>query len=104
VEVKAVAKFQPLAWLRQSKARTAKSNKLGVVVLRCNGQGTVVSEYAALLPMHALMELLFKAGYVKIAGDIDWEKAMVRCSQCGNWRVKFWECKACGKEDKNADL
>ena len=104
VEVKAVAKFQPLAWLRQSKARTTKSNKLGVVVLRCNGQGTAVSDYAALLPMHALMELLVKAGYVKIAGDIDWEKAMVRCSQCGNWRVKFWECKACGEEDKNADL
>ena len=104
IEVKAVAKFQPLAWLRQSRARTAKSGNLGVVVLRCNGQGQNVSEYAALLPLSALVELLRKAKYNDLPPDIDWDKASVRCDSCGNWKIKWWECKACGKEAPNADV
>ena len=104
LEVKAVTKFQPLAWLRQSRARTIKNGNLGVIVLRCNGQGTNVPEYAALLPFSALVELLRKAGYEKLPADIDWNRSLVRCSDCGNWKVKWWECKACGKEADNADL
>ena len=102
--MKAVAKFQPLAWLRQSRARTTKNGNLGVVVLRCNGQASNVSEYAALLPFSALVELLRKAGYTKLPADIDWDKSLVRCNDCGNWKVKWWECKACGKEADNADV
>lgn len=51
-----------------------------------------------------LVELLRKADYDKIPVDIDWEKTMVRCTSCGNWKVKWWECKACGKEADNADV
>ena len=104
IEVKAVAKFQPLAWLRQSRARTAKSGNLGVVVLRCNGQGQNVSEYAALLPLSALVELLRKAKYNDLPPEIDWDKTLVRCDSCGDWKIKWWECKACGKEKNNADV
>ena len=104
IEVKAVAKFQPLAWLRQSRARTAKSGNLGVVVLRCNGQGQNVSEYAALLPLSALVELLRKAKYNNLPPEIDWDKTLVRCDSCGDWKIKWWECKACGKEKNNADV
>ena len=104
IEVKAVAKFQPLAWLHQSRARTAKSGNLGVVVLRCNGQGQNVSEYAALLPLSALVELLRKAKYNDLPPEIDWDKTLVRCDSCGDWKIKWWECKACGKEASNANL
>jgi hypothetical protein len=104
LEVKAVAKFQPLAWLRQSRARTTKNGNLGVVVLRCNGQGTNVSEYAALLPFSALVELLRKADYDRIPPDIDWEAASERCNQCGSWKIKNWRCNTCGKEATNADV
>ena len=104
IEVKAVAKFQPLAWLRQSRARTTKNGNLGVVVLRCNGQRQNVSEYAALLPLSALVELLRKAKYNGLPPNIDWDKASVRCDSCGNWKIKWWECKACGKEASNADV
>ncbi len=94
VEVKGVAKFAPLAWLRQSKARTTKSGKLGVVVLRCNGQGTLVSEYAALLPLHALVELLLRAGYDKIPLELN----PIRCNKCGGWIIEKMECTDCGAQ------
>jgi hypothetical protein len=58
-----------------------------------------------MLPLGDLVELLRKAGYEKLPGEIDWEKSMIRCSDCGNWKVKHWECKACGKEETdNANL
>ena len=104
VEVKAVAKFAPLAWLRQSRARTTKTGNLGVVVLRCNGQGQNVSEYAALLPLSALVELLKKADYHRLPGNIDWEASSVRCDKCGSWMIKNWKCKTCEKEATNANL
>jgi hypothetical protein len=91
LEVKAVTKFAPLAWLRQSKARTTKTGNLGVVVLRCNGQGALVSEYAALLPLHALVELLLKANYEKLPPNIDWDAAIERCDLCGSQKIKWWE-------------
>lgn len=91
VEVKAVAKFAPLAWLRQSRARTTKSGKLGVVVLRCNGQESNVSEYAALMPFSTLVQLLLEAGYHKIPLELN----PIRCNQCGGWIIEEMECKTC---------
>lgn len=58
-EVKARASFEPLAWLKQAKQRKG----LPVVVLRCNGQGENVADYAALLPFAHLVALLQEAGY-----------------------------------------
>ena len=56
IEVKAVTKFSPLAWIKQIKER--KSDKLGFVILRCNGQGEKPEDYIALMPLNRLMELL----------------------------------------------
>ena len=56
IEVKAVTKFSPLAWMKQVKSR--KSDKLSFVVLRCNGQGEKVEDYVVLLPMNEFMRLL----------------------------------------------
>ena len=92
VEVKSVAKFAPLAWLRQSRARTTKSGKLGVVVLRCNGQGEMsVPDFAAILPFSSLVQLLLEAGYDKIPLELN----PIRCNQCGGWIIEKMECKTC---------
>jgi hypothetical protein len=56
IEVKAVTKFSPLAWIKQTKSR--KSDKLGFVVLRCNGQGEKVGDYVVLLPLDDFMKVL----------------------------------------------
>ncbi len=106
VEVKARNSLDIKGTLRQIKARTSKSGELGFACFRLNGQGEAsVEEFVCMLPLSDLVELLRKAGYEKIPGDIDWEKAMIRCNSCGNWKVKQWECKACGKEEAdNADV
>jgi hypothetical protein len=56
VEVKAVTKFSPKAWINQIKER--KSDKLGFVVLRCNGQGEKAGDYVVLLPLSEFMKVL----------------------------------------------
>jgi hypothetical protein len=56
IEVKAVTKFSPLGWIKQIKER--KSDKLGFVVLRCNGQGEKAGEYVVLLPLQDFMKVL----------------------------------------------
>lgn len=56
IEVKAVTKFSPLGWIKQIKER--KSDKLGFVVLRCNGQGEKAGEYLVLLPLQDFMKVL----------------------------------------------
>lgn len=56
IEVKAVTKFSPLRWIKQIKER--KSDKLGFVVLRCNGQGEKAGEYVVLLPLQDFMKVL----------------------------------------------
>lgn len=56
IEVKAVTKFSPLSWIKQIKER--KSDKLGFVVLRCNGQGEKAGEYVVLLPLQDFMKVL----------------------------------------------
>lgn len=106
IEIKARNSLDIKGTLRQIKARTDKSGKLGFACFRLNGQGEAsVGEFVCMLSLVDLVQLLRKAGYEKIPGDIDWERAMVRCTDCGNWKVKLWECKACGKEEAdNADV
>jgi len=57
-EVKARAGFQPKAVLSQIKARTAISGELGFAVLRLNGQGSDVRDYAAIIRFEDLLPLL----------------------------------------------
>jgi hypothetical protein len=64
-----------------------------------------VEQFVCMLPLGDLVELLRKAGYDRLPPDIDWEASSVRCESCGNWKIKQWECKACGKEKAdNADV
>ena len=105
MEIKARNSLDIKGTLRQIKARTDKSGKLGIACFRLNGQGEAsVGEFVCMLSLVDLVQLLRKAGYDKIPPDIDWEASSVRCDSCGNWKIKWWECKACGKEKNNADV
>lgn len=92
-EVKARTGFQPKQVLAQIKARTDKSGKLGFAVLRLNGQGEDVREYAAVIRFEDLVDLLLRAGYDKIPAQLN----PVRCAKCGEWVIEGMECKACAK-------
>ena len=91
VEVKARASFQPLAWLKQSKARTSVSGELGFCVLRLNSQGEQAHEYAALIRLGDLLPLLqLKYGHLDTEpteADID------RCTGCGSYMIR--KCLTC---------
>jgi hypothetical protein len=105
IEVKARNSLDIKGTLRQIKARTSKSGELGFACFRLNGQGEAsVEEFVCMLTLGDLVELLRKAGYHRIPGEVDWDKTLVRCGDCGNWKIKWWECKACGKEANNADV
>jgi len=105
MEIKARNSLDIKGTLRQIKARTEKSGKLGIACFRLNGQGEAsVGEFVCMLSLVDLVQLLRKAGYDKIPPEIDWEASSVRCDSCGNWKIKWWECKACGKEENNADV
>jgi hypothetical protein len=105
IEIKARNSLDIKGTLRQIKARTDKTGELGFACFRLNGQGEAsVGEFVCMLPLSDLVQLLRKAGYTKIPGDIDWEKAMVRCDNCGSWRVKHWSCKTCDTKEINANL
>jgi hypothetical protein len=106
IEIKARNSLDIKGTLRQIKARTAKSGDLGFACFRLNGQGEAsVEEFVCMMTLGDLVQLLRKAGYEKLPADIDWDKTLVRCSDCGNWKIKWWECKACGKEEaNNADV
>jgi hypothetical protein len=97
-EVKARAGFQPKAVLAQIKARTAKSGELGFAVLRLNGQGSDVREYAAIIRLEDLLPLLqLKYGHLSIEpteADID------RCTGCGSYMIK--RCLTCQPMITNA--
>jgi hypothetical protein len=101
VEIKATAKFSYLQWVKQQSARTAKSGKLGFIVWRCNGQATKVHEYAALVPLEVLIDLLLKAGYGEMPHDVR-ELDPIRCKMCGGWSFKE-TCKMC-ESDPDANL
>jgi hypothetical protein len=101
IEVKARSDFQPLAWLRQSKARTEKSGEMSLVCVRMNGQGEKVEDYLAFLPFGTLVELLVKAGYTDFKEDsVNLEP--IYC-KCGNTIMKGSSCHICEKLN-NADL
>jgi hypothetical protein len=90
-EVKARAGFQPKAVLAQIKARTVTSGELGFAVLRLNGQGEDVREYAAIIRFEDLLELL-KIKYAHI--DIQPTEADIeRCSGCGSYMIR--RCLTC---------
>ena len=105
IEIKARNSLDIKGTLRQIKARTAKTGELGFACFRLNGQGMAsVEEFVCMLTLGDLVQLLLKADYNKIPPDIDWEAAIERCTDCGNQKIKWWECKACGKEADNANL
>ena len=98
-EVKARTGFQPKAVLSQIKARTAISGELGFAVLRLNGQGEDVREYAAIIRLEDLLPLLkLKYGHLDkepTEADID------RCSGCGSYMIR--KCLTCQPMTTNAN-
>jgi hypothetical protein len=91
VEVKARSGFQPLAYLKQLKARTSVSGELGFGVIRLNGQGEDAREYAAIIRLEDLLPLLtLKYGHLSsepTEADID------RCNGCGSYMIQ--RCLTC---------
>jgi hypothetical protein len=85
VEVKARAGFQPLAYLKQLKARTSTSGELGFGVIRLNGQGEDAAEYCAIIRLADLLPLLIlKYGHLdKEPTDADID----RCTACGTYMI-----------------
>ena len=98
VEVKARAGFQPLAYIKQLKARTAISGELGFGVIRLNGQGEDAREYAAIIRLEDLLPLLIlKYGHLTnepTEADID------RCTACGSYMIR--KCLTCQPMITNA--
>jgi hypothetical protein len=98
VEVKARASFQPLAWIKQYRARTAVSGELGFCVMRLNGQGEDASEYACIIRLADLLPLLqLKYGHLTsepTEADID------RCAGCGSYMIQ--RCLTCQPTTTNA--
>jgi hypothetical protein len=97
-EVKSRTGFQPLAYLRQLKARTDISGELGFGVLRLNGQGEDAAEYACIIRLADLLPLLIlKYGHLDkepTEADID------RCSGCGSYMIR--RCLTCQPTITNA--
>ena len=91
VEVKARAGFQPLAYLKQLKARTSTSGEMGFGVIRLNGQGEDAAEYCAIIRLADLLPLLIlKYGHLdKEPTDADID----RCSGCGSYMIR--KCLTC---------
>ena len=105
VEIKARNSLDIKGTLRQIKARTSKSGELGFACFRLNGMGTAsIEEFVCMLTLGDLVELLRKADYDRIPPGIDWEAAIERCESCGTQKIKWWECKTCGKEAPNANV
>ena len=97
VEVKARAGFQPLAYLKQLKARTSISGELGFGVIRLNGQGEDAGDYACVIRLADLLPLLIlKYGHLDKEPT---EADITRCS-CGSWMIG--ECKTCQPTITNA--
>ncbi len=91
VEVKARAGFQPKAVLSQIKARTAISGELGFAVLRLNGQGVDVREYAAIIRLEDLLPLLeLKYGHLDKEPT---DASIDRCGGCGSYMIR--RCLTC---------
>jgi len=90
VEVKARAGFQPLAYIKQLKARTSISGELGFGVIRLNGQGEDAGEYCVIRLADLLPLLILKYGHLTSEptdADID------RCTSCGSYKIQ--RCLTC---------
>jgi hypothetical protein len=98
VEVKARSGFQPLAYLRQLKARTSVSGELGFGVIRLNGQGEDAREYAAIIRLEDLLPLLqLKYGHLD---NQPTEADINRCLGCGSYMIR--KCLTCQSTNTNA--
>ena len=90
-EIKSRTGFQPLAYIKQYKARTAISGELGFAVLRLNGQGENAEDYACVIRLGDLLPLLqLKYGHITsepTEADID------RCTGCGSYMIR--KCLTC---------
>jgi hypothetical protein len=97
-EVKSRTGFQPLAYIKQYKARTAISGELGFAVLRLNGQGENAEDYACVIRLGDLLPLLqLKYGHITsepTEADID------RCTGCGSYMIQ--RCLTCQPMTTNA--
>ena len=97
-EVKARTGFQPLAYMKQLKARTSITGELGFGVLRLSGQGEDAAEYCAIIRLADLLPLLqLKYGHLDkepTESDID------RCSGCGSYMIR--RCLTCQPMTTNA--
>ena len=97
-EVKARTGFQPLAYMKQLKARTSITGELGFGVLRLSGQGEDAAEYCAIIRLADLLPLLqLKYGHLDkepIEADID------RCTVCGSYKIR--RCLTCQPMTTNA--
>jgi hypothetical protein len=98
-EVKSRTGFQPLAYLRQLKARTSVSGELGFACLRLNGQGESPEDYACIIRLEDLLPLLqLKYGHLSsdpTEADID------RCTGCGSYMIK--RCLTCHPTTTHAE-
>jgi len=98
-EVKARTGFQPLAYMKQLKARTSITGELGFGVLRLSGQGEDAAEYCAIIRLADLLPLLIlKYGHLDkepTEADID------RCSGCGSYMIR--RCLTCQPMTTNAN-
>jgi hypothetical protein len=98
-EVKSRTGFQPLAYLRQLKARTSVSGELGFACLRLNGQGESPEDYACIIRLEDLLPLLqLKYGHISsdpTEADID------RCTGCGSYMIK--RCLTCHPTTTHAE-
>jgi hypothetical protein len=93
VEIKARASLDLKGTLRQIHARTSKSGLLGFACFRLNGQGEDAREYAALIRLEDLVQLLLKAGYKDIPFNVK-DSDIMRCNQCGDWATNE-RCQMC---------
>lgn len=92
-EVKARASLDIKGTFRQIQARTSKSGLLGFACLRLNGQGENAPDYAALIRLEDLVELLIKAGYKNKKAEIT-DGDIQRCNGCGEWTIES-PCRWC---------
>ena len=97
-EVKARAGFQPKAVLSQIKARTAISGELGFAVLRLNGQGSDVRDYAAIIRFEDLLPLL-QLKYGRLDKEPT-DASIDRCDACGSYMIR--RCLTCQPMTTNA--
>ena len=98
VEVKARVGFQPLAYMKQLKARTTISGEIGFACLRLNGQGESAEDYACVIRLGDLLPLLqLKYGHLdKEPTDADID----RCKICGTYMIR--RCLTCQPMTTNA--